>query len=614
MSFLFQCFDSSSSTAIPTFLGKQPIAKANKQIKCTNKERNVLLDFKAGLRDPYQHDCISAWGTKKEDIDNCCKWLGVTCNNQTGHVVGLNLSSCGLEGEISLSLLNLIYLNHLDLSRNSFNGTIPMSIGCLTELRVLHLFSNSFTGNIPNSVGFLTKLTSFDLSQNSLNGTIPESIGYLTELIHFGLDSNSFSGNIPLDLSTFTRTSELNLSSNNFYGPITNVSSALVVLNLSKTISMEEFHFCVKLLMDLYAQNNLSGRLPASIKYLIQLSVLVLYSNNLSGELPLSMRNCTGLTFLDLGDNRFSGNIPVWIGENLGLKGLSLGSNDFLGPIPLQFCRLVNLRILDLSMNNLNGTIPSCVNNITSMVQQEFLTPQSINGYMYSFNGSFGFKDYIDQAIVQWQGIRREFVTKNLRLLRIIDISSNNLSGQIPNKLIDLQQLVALNLSKNALSGEIPHKIGQIKNILTLDLSRNHFSGGIPSSISEMTLLNYLDVSYNNLSGRIPSSTQLQSFEASRYIGNAGLCGLPLPKSCTTDEGFQVPSTIGEREGNGDEADKDELDRWFYIGGAIGFAFGFWIVCITLLVISRGRRTFFDFLDTLEDWIYVKVLVFKAKF
>jgi hypothetical protein len=45
-----------------------------------------------------------------------------------------------------------------------------------------------------------------------------------------------------------------------------------------------------------------------------------------------------------------------------------------------------------------------------------------------------------------------------------------------------------------------------------------------------------LNVSGNNLSGRIPIGTQLQSFHASGYAGNADLCGKPLDKICPGDE------------------------------------------------------------------------------
>ncbi|PWA51905.1 leucine-rich repeat domain, L domain-like protein [Artemisia annua] len=128
--------------------------------------------------------------------------------------------------------------------------------------------------------------------------------------------------------------------------------------------------------------------------------------------------------------------------------------------------------------------------------------------------------------------------------------------------------------------------------------------------MSKIHFLNYLDVSHNNLSGRIPSGTQLQSFEPSRYIGNAGLCGPPLTK-CPGDKELEVTPVVGESKSDGEAI--DELMRWFYIGGAAGFVTAFWIVSGTLLLNRRARHVFFQCQDSLKDWLYVKVAVFMAK-
>ncbi|PWA91834.1 leucine-rich repeat domain, L domain-like protein [Artemisia annua] len=207
--------------------------------------------------------------------------------------------------------------------------------------------------------------------------------------------------------------------------------------------------------------------------------------------------------------------------------------------------------------------------------------------------------------MIEWHGNELEF-TNNLRFLKSIDLSSNNLIGPIPSEITELHQLVALNLSKNTLQGQIPQTIDQMKEIQILDLSRNNFSGRLPSSMSQMNFLNYLDVSYNSLSGRIPYSTQLVSFGSSMYIGNAGLCGPPLPNNCRGDEELEQPPVIGESEGPG----TDELLRWFYIGAGTGFATAFWIVCSTLFLNRRLRHAFFHVHDSLKDWVYVKVMLF----
>ncbi|GJW00668.1 leucine-rich repeat-containing protein [Tanacetum coccineum] len=290
------------------------------------------------------------------------------------------------------------------------------------------------------------------------------------------------------------------------------------------------------------------------------------------------------------------------------LYALSLKSNNLFGTIPSQICQLKSLQILDLSFNNLHGTIPPCVNNLTSMVQKGSFLEQN----KHHFAGKLNVVDnsYIDHLLIEWQGKVNEF-SSILGLLKVIDLSSNNLTGQIPNEVTNLHGLLVLDLSDNSLDGKIPRDIGQMTQLLTLNLSRNMFSGEIPPTMSEMTLLNNLDMSFNDLSGRIPLGTQLQTFNASAYIGNAGLCGRPLPNKCSGDEDLGVPP-VGESDGDGEST--DELQRWFYIGGATGFATAFWIACSALLFNRRLRHAFFHFHNCLKDWVYVKVAVLIAKF
>ncbi|KVH90810.1 Leucine-rich repeat-containing protein [Cynara cardunculus var. scolymus] len=153
---------------------------------CFHKEKQALLHFKASLRDPLGQ--LSTW--RPAEDDDCCKWSGVTCNNHTGHVTELNLHSYHLRGEISPSLLNLTYLNHLDLCFNSFDGTIPKVITSMTQLRYLDLSFNFFHGTIPRSIGSLTQLRYLDLSFNFFNGTILPEFGNLTNLRNLSLGNN----------------------------------------------------------------------------------------------------------------------------------------------------------------------------------------------------------------------------------------------------------------------------------------------------------------------------------------------------------------------------------------------------------------------------------------
>lgn len=147
---------------------------------CLESERMALLKFKAELVDDY--DRLSSWGS----ITNCCEWKGVVCENQTNHVVALDLHGprlavegypfvfpqtlrrvAPLRGKISPSLLQLPLLQYLDLSFNDFYATtIPSFIGSLTKLRHLSLSNSNFGGSIPHHLGNLSALRFLDLGGN----------------------------------------------------------------------------------------------------------------------------------------------------------------------------------------------------------------------------------------------------------------------------------------------------------------------------------------------------------------------------------------------------------------------------------------------------------------
>ncbi|KAK3017457.1 hypothetical protein RJ639_006407 [Escallonia herrerae] len=159
------------------------------------------------------------------------------------------------------------------------------------------------------------------------------------------------------------------------------------------------------------------------------------------------------------------------------------------------------------------------------------------NGYIGALSTDSA--NYADHAPVMWKGSEYIF-SKNIGLLRAIDLSGNTLVGGIATEVTYLLELIKLNLSINNLTGPIPSNMGRMKHLESLDLSKNQLSGEIPRSLADLSSISSLDLSNSNLSGRIPSSTQLQSFDASAYIGNPELGGLPLMTKFYGDETVQT--------------------------------------------------------------------------
>ncbi|GKE87567.1 leucine-rich repeat-containing protein, partial [Tanacetum coccineum] len=78
---------------------------------CIDKERQALLDFKAPLQDLF--NMLSTW--RPEEEDDCCQWLGVTCNNQTGHITELDFYGYGLGVDQDTSHLEYLNFTLLEL-------------------------------------------------------------------------------------------------------------------------------------------------------------------------------------------------------------------------------------------------------------------------------------------------------------------------------------------------------------------------------------------------------------------------------------------------------------------------------------------------------------------
>ena len=213
---------------------------------------------------------------------------------------------------------------------------------------------------------------------------------------------------------------------------------------------------------------------------------LILGDNNLTGELFSSLLNCTQLYSLDLGNNKFSGEMPKWIGERMpSLQRLRLRGNMLSGDIPEKLCSLSDLHILDLALNNLSGATPQCLGNLTALTSVTLLDIENDDGKTYAW--------YFDDMELVVKGQDMEFESI-LPIVKLIDLSSNKLWGEIPKGITNLSTLGTLNLSRNHLTGKIPQTIGGMQGLETLDLSCNRLSGSIPPSMSSITSLNHLNL------------------------------------------------------------------------------------------------------------------------
>jgi Leucine-rich repeat (LRR) protein len=461
----------------------------------------------------------------------------------------------------------------LDMSKNRLHGTLPTNLDeVMPAADMIDLSSNKITGPVPR---FPRNIKYLDLSRNNLSGTLPDFRNRRLDM--FAIYDNSISGSIP-----------------------------------SSLCQVPYFH-----ILDL-SGNLLSGEVPTCngdfgpFRYMVALN---LNSNNLSGVFPSALGMSHELVFLDLAYNQFSGNLPAWLADKLpSLALLRLRSNKFSGNIPFQFTKIQGLQYMDLACNSISGQIPESIVNLSAMANS--------SGYSYSLDGLqsngmvyeipmtsvfhtyyvFYFKETIS---VLTKGQQLEF-SQGIMYMVNIDLSCNNLTGEIPQGISALVALKSLNFSYNHLSGRIPSNIGGIRALESLDLSHNEISGQIPSSISALTSLSSFNLSYNNLSGRIPTGNLLQTLAiddpASMYVGNIGLCGPPLPNGCP---GNGTNNSPAEPKQHQDDAAMNSIK----LSMIFGFMFGLWVVFFIMLLHKGLRYSYFLFIDYLCYKMCVHMIV-----
>uniref|UniRef100_A0A2C9V4P4 Uncharacterized protein n=2 Tax=Manihot esculenta TaxID=3983 RepID=A0A2C9V4P4_MANES len=506
---------------------------------CQRDQSLALLQFKetfsiakAVFVPPYYPKPYLKTRYWKEGTD-CCWWDGITCDMETGNVIGLHLSNSLLYGPIYSNnpLFSLRHLRKLDLSLNDFNHSrIVPQFGQLFKLTHLNLSYSGFVGQIPSEITYLSGLLSLDLSWNygltSETTIFTKLVQNLTQLRELDLSFVNMSEVAPSSLMNLSSSlTSLKLHSCEMQGKIPDISrlSKLVSLDLSwnyggLTIEPMVFDKLVRNLTKIrdlaFGDVNMSMVEPSSLTNISShLSSLRLGICELKGKFPDNIIQRTNLQLLDLfGNEDLNGSLPRHNWNN-SLRSLSLSFTQFpiyldydfisnlksLETLELSSCnfrvsnlkllgKLTRLILLDINSNNFNGQIPSSLGSF-KRGQIQILRSLKRLSYLYLFNNNFS--GQIPSSL------------GSLKRLFYLDLSNNNFSGQIPSSLESLKRLPYLDLSNNNFSGQIPSSLGSLKRLFYLHLSNNNFSGGIPSSFKNLKQLYTLGLQNNQLTGRL---------------------------------------------------------------------------------------------------------------
>ncbi|PHT32547.1 hypothetical protein CQW23_28884 [Capsicum baccatum] len=366
-----------------------------------------------------------------------------------------------------LLLQNLTQLTELDLTGINISSTIPLNFSShLTTLRFLYLSNCNFRGPIPESLSNLTCLEYLFLDVNTLNGTIPSGIFSLPSVIDLVLSNNHFSGQLEDFKSNSLRW--IDLRNNQLQGHLPN--SIQNVVNQTWLDLFSDLKHLWRLDLS-YNSISLTNENKVNVTWPESLDALLLAACDVK-ELEV-LRSAKHLRDLALSNNKLQGRIPDWAWSNwmFSLQHLNLShnmltsvnsiplQNNLHGEIPQCLGKITALEVLDMCRNNLSGNLPTTFISGSSL--------RSLNLHGNKLEGK------IPRSLA------------NCKELQVLDLGDNHLIDKFPMWLGTLPKLQVLRLRSNELYGSIqPSTIENIfPELRIIDLSYNEFSGNLPTSL-----------------------------------------------------------------------------------------------------------------------------------
>jgi len=455
-------------------------------------------------------------------------------------------------------------LTQLDLQYNQIEGEIPAELLVDNPLEEIYLGHNQLTGSIESL--FTSKnevLKIFDISNNHFNGKIPEQIVNLESLQKLLINGNMFIGDIPVSimeiqylsenesdfrwnalrtdskkLTSFLNNKQINGSWNNFQTvspeniqvidaganyiklqwSIINYQDAEGYYEIYQSVTKDGGSiYCGQTKSKSQNTFEVTGLVPNCTYYFkirtTTLKNLLHNQNEVKSDfsLPITAKTTTGFSAIErqaLIDLFKNTNGKDWKNNDNWVSDYGTECNWFG-----VYCDEGKKHVIQLLLGNNNlssSRLPDM--NVFEKLTVLDMSDNNIRGDIEKQFDELTMLEDLNLKNNILKGDIKSFETlHNLKKLNIFD---NEFKGDIKN-LLALEYIEELIIGKNAITGQIPKEINTFKNLKILNINGNMLIGEIPVEITHLENLHELDLRWNAL---IATERILRRFINAKHI------------------------------------------------------------------------------------------------
>ncbi|KAF5949969.1 hypothetical protein HYC85_011962, partial [Camellia sinensis] len=418
----------------------------------------------------------------------------------------------------SPGLDGLKHIQDLYLDYSFIDKSFLYNVGVMFSQKVLTLRIVRLNGSLPDE-GWskLSNLQELDLSENGFNETLPSCFGYLTSIRLLDLSSNQFTENLAVSpLIILTTLEYLFLSYNHFEIPPSFVS----FFNYSK-LKVFSLSNCGSYKLDM--------KLPQFLFYQYDLRIVDLSNNILVGMFPIwLLKNNTRLEVLTLRKCCLIGLFLLPSCPNPYVSSIDIFDNHLEGPIPTNIGLIFpNLLNLNMSRNLFEGYIPTTLGDMHSLEILDLSTNNFSGQIPEHLPTSLGFLKLSNNNL--YGQISLLFV--NLTLLVYLYLDNNYFVQKIPNNMSFPRHLVSIGISNNLMSGKLPRWMRNMPYLIGITMFSINLEGPIPIELCKLDVLEFIDLSENKLEPHLFSLHRSPSPLLLKFVGHRHRLKSPSPPS-----------------------------------------------------------------------------------